>query len=162
MDTLGFYYHDHDLLGCRHPEFTFVNFFKESAIPIPSEFREYKGRKLPVYELKTILGTVLDKNSYKHTVTLLTPDGVVNVKCMGEQYSKYDKQLSQPNPETVKKEVIEKSLFKRGTNLIVTGYRNGDQWMARSKAGENKFTFYKILDVDDTGALNITRYRADD
>ena len=105
---------------------------------------------------------MLDKNSYKHTITLLTPTGVVNVKCVGEQYSKYDKQLSQLNPETGKKEVIERSWFKRGTNLIVNGYRNADQFMARSRQSENKFAFYKILDVDDVGTLNITRYRADD
>ena len=162
MDTLGFYYHEHDLLNTRHPEFKFVDFYKESSVPIPAEYKEYKGRKIPVFELKSILGTVLDKNSYKHTITLLTPTGVVNVKCVGEQYSKYDKQLSQLNPETGKKEVIERSWFKRGTNLIVNGYRNADQFMARSRQSENKFAFYKILDVDDVGTLNITRYRADD
>ena len=162
MDTLGFYYHDHDLLNCRHPEFTFINFFDENEIPVPAEYKEFKGKKLPVYELKNILGTVLDKNSYKHTVTLLTPQGVVNVKCVAEQYSKYDKQLSQLSKETGKKEILERSWFKRGTNLIVTGYRSGDQFMARGRQGENKFPFYKILDIDDTGALNITRYRADD
>ncbi len=162
MDTLGFYYHEHDLLNTRHPEFKFVDFDKESEIPIPAEYKEYKGRKIPVFELKSILGTVLDKNSYKHTITLLTPTGVVNVKCVAEQYSKYDKQLSQLNPETGKKEVIERSWFKRGTNLIVNGYRNADQFMARNRQSENKFAFYKILDIDDVGTLNITRYRADD
>lgn len=162
MDTLGFYYHEHDLKNTRHPEFEFVNFYKESEIPIPAEYKEYKGRKLPVYSLKSICGTVLDKNSYKHTVTLLTPDGVVNVKCVAEQYSKYDKQLSQLNKETGKKEIIERSWFKRGTNLIVNGYRSADQFMARSRQSENKFAFYKIIDIDDTGVLNITRYRADD
>lgn len=162
MDTLGFYYHEHDLLNTRHPEFKFVDFDKESSVPIPSEYKEYKGHKVPIFELKSILGTVLDKNSYKHTITLLTPTGVVNVKCTGEQYSKYDKQLSQLNPETGKKEVIERSWFKRGTNLIVNGYRNADQFMARNRASENKFAFYKILDINDVGTLNITRYRADD
>lgn len=162
MDTLGFYYHPHDLIGARHPEFTFINFYKENEIPVPAEYKEFKGRKLPVFELKAICGTVLDKNSYKHTVTLLTPDGVVNVKCVAEQYSKYDKQLSQLNKETGKKEIIERSWFKRGTNLIVYGYRNADQFMARSRQSESKFAFYKILDMDDTGNLSITRYRADD
>lgn len=162
MDTLGFYYHEHDLIGARHPEFTFINFFDEKEIPVPAEYKEYKGRKLAVYELKAIYGTVLDKNSYKHTVTLLTPDGVVNVKCVAEQYSKYDKQLSQLNKETGKKEIIERSWFKRGTNLIVYGYRSADQFMARSKQSEGKFAFYKILDMDDVGNLSITRYRADD
>lgn len=162
MDTLGFYYHDHDLLNTYHPEFRFGDFYQMSEIPIPSEYNEYKGRKVPVFELQTIYGTVLDKNSYKHTVVLLTPTGVVNVKCVAEQYSKYDKQLSQPNPETGKKEVIERSWFKRGTNLIVNGWRNADQFMARGRQAEGKYPFYKILESDDCGLLNITRYRADD
>lgn len=162
MDTLGFYYHDHDLLNTYHPEFQFKDFYEMSAIPIPSGYNEYKGRKVPVFELQTIYGTVLDKNSYKHTVVLLTPTGVVNVKCVAEQYSKYDKQLSQLNPETGKKEVIERSWFKRGTNLIVNGWRNADQFMARGRQSEGKYPIYKILESDDCGLLNITRYRADD
>jgi DNA polymerase-3 subunit alpha len=162
MDTLGFYYHDHDLLNTYHPEFKFGDFYEMSEIPIASEYHEYKGRKVPVFELQTIYGTVLDKNSYKHTVVLLTPTGVVNVKCVAEQYSKYDKQLSQPNPETGKKEVIERSWFKRGTNLIVNGWRNADQFMARGRQAEGKYPIYKILESDDCGLLNITRYRADD
>lgn len=162
MDTLGFYYHDHDLLNTYHPEFKFGDFYEMSEIPIASEYNEYKGRKVPVFELQTIYGTVLDKNSYKHTVVLLTPTGVVNVKCVAEQYSKYDKQLSQPNPETGKKEVIERSWFKRGTNLIVNGWRNADQFMARGRQAEGKYPIYKILESDDCGLLNITRYRADD
>ena len=162
MDTLGFYYHDHDLLNTYHPEFQFKDFYEMPEIPIPSGYNEYKGRKVPVFELQTIYGTVLDKNSYKHTVVLLTPTGVVNVKCVAEQYSKYDKQLSQLNPETGKKEVIERSWFKRGTNLIVNGWRNADQFMARGRQSEGKYPIYKILESDDCGLLNITRYRADD
>lgn len=162
MDTLGFYYHDHDLLNTYHPEFTFKDFYEMSEVPIPSEYKEVKGRQMPVYELQTIYGTVLDKNSYKHTVVLLTPTGVVNVKCVAEQYSKYDKQLSQLNPETGKKEVIERSWFKRGTTLIVNGWRSADQFMARGRQAEGKYPVYKILEADDCGLLNITRYRADD
>ena len=162
MDTLGFYYHEHDLTNVYHPEFKFEDFYQMSTIPIPAEYKEFKGRKIPIFELTSICGTVLDKNSYKHTVVLLTPTGVVNVKCVAEQYSKYDKQLSQPNAETGKKEVIERSWFKRGTKLIVNGWRNADQFMARGRQSEGKYPFYKILDIDDSGLLNITRYRADD
>ena len=83
MDTLGFYYHEHDLTNVYHPEFKFEDFYQMSTIPIPAEYKEFKGRKIPIFELTSICGTVLDKNSYKHTVVLLTPTGVVNVKCVG-------------------------------------------------------------------------------
>ena len=43
MDTLGFYYHDHDLLNTYHPEFKFGDFYEMSEIPIASEYHEYIG-----------------------------------------------------------------------------------------------------------------------
>jgi DNA polymerase-3 subunit alpha len=92
----------------------------------------------------------------------LTPSGVVTVKCVAEQYSQYDKQISKLNKETGRKEVIERSWFKRGTKLIVSGWRNADQFMARSRQSEEKHAFYKIKDVDDVGQLEITRYRAEE
>ena len=162
MDTLGFYYHEHELANIHHPEFEFVNYFNLPEVAVPEEVKEYKGHKIPMYQHVAICGTVLDKSSYKHTVVLSTPFGVVNVKCVAEQYSKYDKQLSQLNKETGKKEIVEKSWFRRGTKLIVRGYRSGDQFMARGRQSEGYYPFYKIIDVDDTGTLNITRYRCDD
>lgn len=162
MDSLGFYYHDHELAQVFHPEFKFKNYFKMSSVPIPRETKEIKGRQIPIFDLEAICGTVVDKSSYKHTIVLLTPDGVVNVKCVAEHYSKYDKQISQINADTGHKEVIERSWFKRGTKLIVCGWRNGDQFMARGRQSEGKYPFYKILGVEDSGLLEITRYRADD
>jgi DNA polymerase-3 subunit alpha len=162
MDSLGFYYHDHELAQVYHPEFNFKNYFEMSSTPIPRETKEVKGHQIPIFDLEAICGTVVDKSSYKHTIVLLTPNGVVNVKCVAEHYSKYDKQISQINQETGRKEVIERSWFKRGTKLIVYGWRNGDQFMARGRQGENKYPFYKILGIGDTGLLDITRYRADD
>jgi DNA polymerase-3 subunit alpha len=162
MESLGFYYHDHELTNCSHIEFEFQDFYQLPEIPVPDHYIKYKERDIPVYELVNICGTVLDKNSYKHTVTLLTPSGVVTVKCVAEQYSQYDKQISKLNKETGRKEVIERSWFKRGTKLIVSGWRNADQFMARSRQSEEKHAFYKIKDVDDVGQLEITRYRAEE
>lgn len=162
MSTLGFYYHEHELKGVRYDDMKFENYYDMPELPVIEKYVEYKGREIPMYKMRFIVGTVLDKNSYKHTITLLTPNGVVNVKCTGDHYSKYDKQLSQFNPETKRKEVIEKSWFKRGTKLIVAGYRNQDQFMARSRVKDKIYPFYRILDVDDTGQLNVTRYRCDD
>lgn len=162
MESVGFYYHEHELANCSHPEFTFANFLELPETPVPVKYLKYKGRDIPVYDLVSICGTVLDKNSYKHTVTLLTPTGVVTVKCVAEQYSFYDKQISQFNAETKRKEVIEKSWFKRGTKLIVNGWRTGDQFMARSRQSEEKYSFYKVLDISDLGELEITRFRSEE
>ena len=58
---------------------------------------------------------------------------LLNVKATADHYSKYDKQISLFNKETNKKEIVERSWFKRGNKIIVNGYRSGDQFMARSK-----------------------------
>lgn len=162
MESVGFYYHEHELSNCSHPEFEFKDFFALPEIPVPVKYLKYKGREIPVFELVSICGTVLDKNSYKHTVTLLTPTGVTTVKCVAEQYSHYDKQISKLNPETNRKEVIEKSWFKRGTKLIVNGWRSGDQFMARSRQSEEMYSFYKVLDIGELGELKITRFRSEE
>ena len=132
------------------------------GFPIPEKYIKYNNRDIPVYKWVNICGTVIDKNSIKHTVTILTQSGIVNIKCALEQYSMYDKQISKINRETGKKEVIEKSWFKRGTKVIVSGWRSGDVFYARSRQSENKFAFYKILDIDDFGRLKITRFRAEE
>ncbi len=163
METLGFYYHEHELTNARHSEFNFINFFDLPEEPKAERFIKTKnGDSIPIFNLNTICGTVLDKSSYKHTVTISTVFGVVMVKCAAEQFSKYNKQISMVNEETKKKEVLEKSWFKRGTKVVVNGWRSGDQFMARSRHGEGKFSFYKILGIDDVGTLTITRFRADD
>lgn len=162
MESLGFYYHEHELANVSHIEFKFSNFYDLPDTPIPQKYIKYKDRDIPVFKLVNICGTVLDKSSYKHTVILLTPQGVVNVKCVAEQYSQYDKQISRLNKQTKKKEVVEKSWFKRGTKLIISGWRSGNQFLARSRQSEDKFAFYKINDIDDLGQLQITRYRAED
>lgn len=163
METLGFYYHDHELINAKHGEFNFKNFFELPEEPKAAKFVKTKnGDSIPIFELHSICGTVLDKSSYKRTVTIATVDGVVTVKCAGEQFGKYNKQLSMFNEETGRKEIIERSWFKRGTMLIVNGWRSRDQFMARSRQSEQKHSFYKIIGVDDLGNLEITRYRADD
>lgn len=162
METLGFYYHDHPLTDTFYPEFKFKNFFDLSEVPIPSKIVEGRGKSYPVYDIERIVGTVLDKQAYKHTIILLTPNGVVNLKCTAEVFSKYDKQISQLNKETGKKQVVEKSWFKRGTKLIVSGYRRNDTFAVRSKPNDNVYPFYRITGTNDSGLLEINRYRAED
>ena len=162
MDTVGFYSHEHELLNATHNQFNFVNFFDLPFTPKPIEQKEYKGRMIPKYAFETICGTVLDKNSNKHIIVLSTPYGVVNVKATADHYSKYDKQISLFNKETNKKEIVERSWFKRGNKIIVNGYRSGDQFMARGRQSENIYPFHKVLEIDKDKQLTSTKYRADD
>jgi DNA polymerase-3 subunit alpha len=63
-------------------------------------------------------------------ITLLTPSGVVTVKFYKGQFGFYDQQLSQINDDGTKT-VLEKSWFSRGTKLLITGYRRGDQFVPK-------------------------------
>ena len=130
-------------------------------LPVIEKYVEYKGREIPMYKMRFIVGTVLDKNSYKHTVTLLTPNGVVNVKCTGDHYSKYDKQLSQFNPETKRKEVIEKSWFSRGNKIIITGIRRDTDFHAKKYRNTPYHLVELITQINADGSIEVRGERAE-
>ena len=71
-------------------------------------------------------------------------------------------EISLFNKETNKKEIVERSWFKRGNKIIVNGYRSGDQFMARGRQNEGIFPFHKIIDISNTKEITSTKYRADD
>ena len=52
-----------------------------------------KGKRIPLFKLHRIAGTVLDRDKAKKTVMLLTTTGVVAVKIYGA-FEAYDRQIS--------------------------------------------------------------------
>ena len=102
---------------------------------------------------------MLDKNKDKHTISLLTPDGVVLVKYYAGSFSHYDKQVSVLN-EDGSKTIIEKSWFSRGTKLLITGYRKGDQFKPKVYRGNIfQHTTCLIEDIRNDGVLEIKTER---
>ena len=127
---MSFYSHEHELNDAKS---LYDDFFKLPEEPeIDYSFIGKDGNEIRVYRLRTIIGTVIDKNKLKNTVTLLTPTGVVNVKIYKNQYALYDKQLSQKGTDG-KKHVIEKSWFSRGTLLMVQGIRRGQDFIPKKR-----------------------------
>lgn len=53
-----------------------------------------KGKIFPKYNIRHIIGTVLDSDKMKHLVTFSTPEGVIQVKVYRNQYAKYDQVIS--------------------------------------------------------------------
>ena len=45
------------------------------------------GKQIPLYKLYRIAGTVISKNDARHSISLLTTSGVVNVKFTKEYYA---------------------------------------------------------------------------
>ena len=158
MDSISFYYHEHELAKAKND---FDDFFKLSEEPeIEYSFPGSNGQEIKVYKLFKIIGTVIDKDKNRNTVTLLTPTGVVNVKIYKNQYAIYDKQLSQRGDDG-KKHVIEKSWFARGTKLMVQGIRRGNDFIPKKKKQSIYPIISKIINVDEYGNLTFQYERAE-
>ena len=115
-----------------------------------------------MYKLSKICGTCIAKNKLKHTVTLLTVDGVVDVKFRKEYFALFDKQISARGADGVK-HIIEKSWFNRGSMIIVQGIRIDDMFVSKKYASSGGHQLYKIDEViDDEIIIRTTRAQGDE
>ena len=158
MESLCFYYHDHELKNLDVNKYGIKNFFDYSTEPIVERVFKRGGLNLPIYELFRIAGTVISKNDTRHTISLLTTDGVVPVKFTREMYAMYKRQLSEVQPDGTKK-VVEKGWFTRGTMLIINGFRRDDMFVAKKYANTQGHTIYKINEIDENGNVQIENER---
>jgi DNA polymerase-3 subunit alpha len=158
MEALCFYYHDHELKNIDNNKYGIVNFFDYPSNPIVDKFFKRAGRDIPIYKLYRIAGTVISKNDARHSISLLTNDGVVPVKFTRDMYAMYKRQLSEVQPDGTKK-ITEKGWFTRGTMLIINGFRRDDMFVAKRYASTPGHTVYKITDIDDYGNIVIENER---
>ena len=91
-------------------------------------------------------------------VTILTKEGVVNVKFQEGQYAFYNKKLSKEvwndKKNCNEKKTVEDSWFKRGNILLVVGYRRGDTFVAKRYAQTRyQHTVQLITNVKEDGSL---------
>ena len=145
MESLCFYHGDHELKKVNNIKYNIVDFNSLQSCEVDYYIKR-KNVEIPIFKLHRIAGTVIAKNDNKSSISLLTTTGVVTVKFTREYYSMFKKQISQIQPDGTKK-VVEKSWFKRGTMLIVTGYRRDDQFVGKTYANTQAHQLYKITDV---------------
>jgi DNA polymerase-3 subunit alpha len=145
MESLCFYHGDHELKDVNMIKYNLVDFNKLTSNEIDYYINK-KGIQLPIYKLYRIAGTVISKDDNRHSINLLTTTGVVNVKFTREYYSLFKKQVSQIQADGTKK-VLEKSWFKRGTILMVTGFRRDDQFVGKTYSSTIGHQLYKITDM---------------
>lgn len=160
MDSISCYLHEHELSNvdlCNDNTFTDFNLLSQE--PDIDRVIYIKGKTIPIFKLHRIIGTVLDRDKAKKTVTLLTPTGVVTVKVYGV-FQQYDKQISERGADG-KKHVIEKSAFSRGNKLIITGIREEDCFIAKVYKSTPYHRIEIIEDIDENGRL-ITRSRGEE
>lgn len=107
---MSFYHSGHELAGMNNNTYNTRNFNELPEIAKDNQ-------------LCTIAGTVISSNNTRHTVSLLTNYGVVDVKFYAGTYTQFNQKISEVDPQTKKKTVLDDSWFKRGTKLIVYGQR---------------------------------------
>jgi DNA polymerase-3 subunit alpha len=153
MEVLCFYYHKHELYHVNADKYGYVNFFNMPEEPVIESTWKKNGKTINKFKLSMICGTCIAKNKPKAIVTLLTPQGVVNVKFRKEYFSLFDKQISERQPDGSKK-VIEKSWFNRGSMIAVQGMRSGDNFIVKKYASSlNQHQLYKITSIDKDGNI---------
>jgi DNA polymerase III subunit alpha len=160
MDSLSFYYHEHELANVNKVVYGIANFNQLPESPKVVGHYKYKNQDRPKYELVRLVGTVLDKDKNKHTVTLLTTDGVITIKYYDGAFAHYNKQMSKVKPDG-SKEILEKSWFTRGNKLLLCGYRRGSQFRPYRYKDTKDFTHttYLITNVKEDGLLEMITER---
>lgn len=142
MDSLCFYHGDHELLKVNNNRYGISDFNNIPNEEIESYFLK-NGKQIPIYKLRMIIGTVISKDDTRHSLSLLTTTGVVNVKFTNEYYAMFKRQISQIQADGSKK-VIEKSWFKRGSLLMIQGFRRDDTFVAKNYSRSEFHQLYKI------------------
>lgn len=158
MDSISYYSHNHELATVRQHVYDCENFFALNEEPDTDRIVLIKGKQIPLFKIHRIMGTVLDRDKTKKTITLLTREGVVSVKIFGDVFSHYDRRISNIGADG-KKHVIEESWFKRGTKLIITGIRRGEQFFAKKYKSTPYHLCELITGIDDEGYLKIQKER---
>jgi DNA polymerase-3 subunit alpha len=147
INSMTFYFHEHELAHIDNRKYGLTDFFAIDEQRQIDHYYQIKQNWIPIYNISRIAGTVIAKNDNKSNIPLLTPTGVVTVKFNKDLYAKYKKQISQVLPDGKKKK-IESSWFTRGTKLIISGYRSGeDEFRCKVYKNTGLHHLYKITDV---------------
>ena len=148
MESLCFYYHKHVLASVDTVKYGLSNFFELPTTPVIETTFKRNGKNIPIYKTYKIVGTVIGKNDTRSSISLLTLDGVVNVKFTKEYFAMYNRQLSEVQPDGSKK-VVEKSWFTRGTKIMVTGFRRDDMFQTKTYKHTKTHQLYQIMAIHD-------------
>lgn len=166
MDSLSFYYTEHELANVNTGAYNISGF---DSIPETPVLEKTETRTDPKtgnttnwsrYSLYRIAGTVLDRNNTRHTVSLLTTSGVVTVKLYAGAYTHYNRQISRQEGDT--KTIVEKSWFTRGNKLLVTGIRRGDNFFPKKyfdSIYKHAICLIDSVNADGTLVLRTDRYK---
>lgn len=157
MDSVSYYSHAHELATIDKETYGISDFFSLNEEPeIDKIWTTKDGKDIPIYKIYRICGTVIGKDKAKNNVTLLTEQGVVQVKIYRSQFAKYDKQISVKDEQTGKKTILEKSWFSRGNKIMFAGIRRGDLFVPKVyKNSQFEFPVELITQLYEDGTIEV-------
>ena len=147
MESLCFYYHEHELSHVNVIKYGIDDFFKLPTQPEVETLFKRNGKDIPIFKTHKIIGTVINKNDNRSSITILTTTGVVPVKFTKEYFAMFNRQLSEQREDGTK-HITEKGWFTRGTKVMVTGFRRDDAFVAKTYTRTRTHQLYKITDID--------------
>ena len=159
MESMCYYYHDHEMINVDFDRYGIHNFFDLPTVPVIEKSFKKGDKVINMFKLTKIAGTCIAKDKAKGLVTLLTPNGVVNVKFRKEYFAMFDKQISIRNPDGTKS-VIERSWFNRGNMIMVQGVRIDDLFVPKKYASSGGHQLYRITTLNPDGTLTLQEERA--
>lgn len=158
MDSMGYYYHEHELANVRKEWYDIYEYKNLPDEPeVEYTFRR-NGRDIPIYKTCRIMGTVIGKNNTKATVNLLTVNsGVVTVKFDLDYFAKYNRRISENVGGTNK--VMEQGWFQRGSLIVVNGFKRGGMFVSKKYKKTPSERIYKITEIHQDGTICMTHAR---
>ena len=160
MSSLGYYYHNHELSNLDEKVYDIVHF---NDLPKQPQI-EYKfkrnGNEIPIFKTYRIAGTVISKDDLHSSIMILSNDNtVVQVKMTKDYYARYNKRISEIQPDGSKK-VIEPGFLQRGTLVVLNGFRRGQTFVLKRYKKTKSHQLYKITKVYPDGRIDMTNQRA--
>ena len=162
MESLGMYYHDHELTDTEDWKYGISEFNDHSETPVVDYYFKRGGSKIPIYKTYRIAGTVIAKDDLHSSISILTKgSGVVNVKMTRDMFAMYNRRLSKIQPDGTKK-VQEQGWFQRGTMVVLNGFRRQNTFVLKAYKKDrqsNHHQLSKIVDVTPDGDITFTHLR---
>lgn len=155
MDSLGMYYHGHELRNFDYDRYEIQEFNDLPQDPIVDYTFKRNGLELPVYKTCRIAGTVIAKDDMHSSISILTVgSGVVTVKMNRDYFAKYNRRISEVMRDGTKK-VRENGFFQKGTLVILNGIRRNDTFLVKTYKKSKYHGIYKITELHSDGSAEM-------
>ena len=159
MDSLGMYYHKHELAAIDKKAYEIVPFKTLSEQPIIDYTFKRNGIEIPIFKTFRIAGTVVAKDDAHSSISVLTPEsGVITVKLSRDYFARYNRRISEVEADGTKK-VKEAGWFQKGTLVVLNGIRRGDSFFCKKYSKTKYHQLYKITNVYKDGLVDMTNKR---